>query len=109
MTPFELQNAVGPTAWTAVADYLAPLEAELEALKATLIEHQALAADAAKRATVEITKLAQEGVDVSALVAVVTDVAIPIKQREINAKQAEIKALEEELAAKQAELEQIKA
>jgi uncharacterized small protein (DUF1192 family) len=108
MTKFDLQTITG-SGWPAVAEYLAPLEAELEELKATLIEHQALAADAAKRATVEITKLAQAGVDVSALVAVVTDVATPIKQREINAKQAEIEAIEAELAAKQAELEQIKA
>lgn len=106
MTRFELQTATG-AAWPFVAEYIDAIEAEIAALQAKLSEHQGLAADAAKRAKAEITKLAQAGADVSALVAIVIDVATPIKEREIAAKKAEVDAAAEVLAAKQAELEAI--
>jgi hypothetical protein len=106
MTKFDLQTVTG-SVWPAVAEYIEVTEAERDALKAKLSEHQSLAADAAKRAKVEITKLAQAGADVSALVAIVIDVATPIREREIAAKKAEVATAAEALATKQAELEAI--
>jgi len=80
------------------------LTSERDELKALLLEHQQLSDKAIEDAKVQIKILANNGADVSGLVAILTDAAIPMNERKKAAIQAEIDATAVALAKKQAEL-----
>lgn len=105
-----MEKAFGPQ-WPVVRIYIeevtASFNAQISELQASLAEHQRLSDKAIADAKVEIKALAGKGADVRGLVAVLTDAATPMAERQKAAIKAEIDAAAELIRQKQTELESL--